>query len=256
MANLDFSQIRLALMGQSKTGKTWSALTFPNPVVIDLDNNLSAHTHRTDVQVLPFWDTSWIKKWYKGIEKYPAAPAILQWLTTEALKLENDQTLFLDSWTTLQDAFDADYEQHPLTTKTGAKDDFGIWSMKIDYSKEICTLFKSLKCHVVVALHEQDTKDATGQYVGKIEPLMQGKFQKMLGLYFTDFFRCITKEKKEDKTDVKKVTGTEYLWQTASSNDCNLGGRFKLPMFCEAHYKVLADEKAKLKSATPKPISV
>ena len=42
-------QIRLGLQGYSGTGKTWAALTFPNPIVLNLDRGLGAHTGRSDV---------------------------------------------------------------------------------------------------------------------------------------------------------------------------------------------------------------
>lgn len=240
MSELDTYQIRLALQGATGTGKTYSALTFPNPVVIDIDQNLTAHKHRTDVIVLPFNDKEWLSKWFKPKKNYayPIRDAVIEWIKTEGMKLEKDQTLFLDSWTEYQDNFDMQIKLEPTLTSSGGVDAYAPWQTKIEYSRELLTLLKSLKCHVVVSYHEQDTKDANGQRVGKIEPLMSGKFQKKLGLYFTDWFRtCATGI--VDPTDKKKIVGCKYEWQTKSDSEVNLKSRLDLPMFIEPSFSSL-----------------
>lgn len=246
MSELDTHQIRLGLQGATKTGKTYSALTFPNPVVIDLDTGLVGHKHRSDVIRLPFCDNEWIKSWYKydaNTIKYPQRDAVLKWIETEGKKLEKDQTLIIDSWTTLNDFFDqqsdTSVEPKRYLTATGGIDERGFWAYKIEYFRDICILLKSLKCHVVVTFHEQDTRNASGQLIGKIEPLMQGKFVKKLGLYFTDYFRCIVKA-KVDPTDKTKTIGTDYFWQTRGDNEVNLGTRLpNLPMLVEPSFETL-----------------
>lgn len=245
MSTIKFPQIRLALQGASKTGKTYSALTFPNPVVIDIDNGLVAHTHRTDVLRLPFNDNAWISTWFKHDKnkvKFPCRDAIKQWLSTEALKLTDKQTLIIDSWTTLQDAFDAqaDPSIEPVYTSNNSINEFAFWEKKLDFSREVMNSLKSLKCHVIVTFHEQDIRNASGQLIGKVEPAMQGKFQKKLGLYFTDWFRTIAKS-KIDPTDKegKKVIDTSYFWQTKGDNEVNLGSRLKgQPLLVEPHFKI------------------
>lgn len=245
MSDLDTYQIRLGLQGATKTGKTYSALTFPNPVVIDLDTGLVGHKHREDIIRLPFCDNEWIKTWFKydaNAIKHPQRDAVMEWLKTEGRKLEKDQTLILDSWTTLQDAFDqqsdATVEPARYRTATGGTDERGFWAYKIEYSRDICVLLKSLCCHVVVTFHEQDTRNASGQLIGKIEALMQGKFQKKLGLYFTDYFRCICKA-KVDSADKTKIIGADYFWQTKGDNEVNLGSRLKdCPQFTEPNYNI------------------
>jgi len=242
MSSLDTYQIRLALQGASGTGKTYSALTFPNPIVIDIDNNLTAHTHRTDVHRLPFKDTDWLKTWFKpsfAKIEYPIRDAVLEWITGEGRKLEKDQTLILDSWTTLQDNFDLQQDLEKVYTKTMEVDAYDFWDKKIEYSRKVVDTLGTLKCHVVVTFHEQDVRDAAGQLIGKVEPLMQGKFQKKLGLYFTDWFRCIA-DNKVDPKDIKKILGTTWWWQTASTKEVNLKSRLAFPLLIEPNFTSLA----------------
>lgn len=239
MSELDSYRIMLALQGQSGTGKTYGALTFPNPVVIDIDNNLVAYRDRPDVLRLPFKDNVWLKTWFTYDEKkirFPIRDAVLKWLQTEGIKLEADQSLLLDSWSTLQDAFDQQQNLEPFITKSGGVDEFFFWERKVEYSREILGLLSQLKCNVIVSFHEQEQRTGQGELLGKIEPLMQGKFQKKLGLYFTDWFRCVA-ESKVDAIDKKKVIGTEYKWQVKSSTEVNLKTRMKVEdMYVPPHF--------------------
>ena len=241
-------QIRLGIIGASHTGKTTFASTFPNPIYADFDGNLSAFSGRSDILVLPFTDVEWCKSLVgrapDDIKNIPHF-AFKKWLTSgDAMKLEPDQTLVLDSWTSLQDAFDQQMVLNPPKTATGALDPYEPWALKIDYSQSVMVTLKQLRCNVIVIFHEQDQKDQNGCIVGKIEPLMQGKFVKKLGLYFTDFFRCVTRSKYKKGPDGKDVhEGTIYEVQTGSSTDINLGSRTVpsgLPTYMKPEYATFA----------------
>src|SRR6266446_381603 len=137
-----FSQIRLGLQGHPATGKTYSAMTFPNPFIMDLDNGLTKFAGH-DINIIPFYDYDWICNFdskYKP-SKPGAQPnrrdAILKFLREEALKMTNEQTLILDSWTSLQTFFDQQQELEPKITKTGQIDEYAFWASKIEYSEKI-----------------------------------------------------------------------------------------------------------------------
>lgn len=242
LSEIDIPQIRLALQGASGTGKTYSALTSTNIIVADFDNNLTAHTHRKDIHRIPFCDTEWLRKTYSKIANnsivYPARDCFKEWLKTEGIKLAAGQILFLDSWTTLQAQFDLQTTLEPVLTRTGSVDDFAFWGRKQDYAEEILNLFKSLKCHIIVSFHEQTNRDSSGNLLDKILPMMQGKFVNKLGLYFTDWFRCIA-ESRIDAADKKKIIGTDYFWQTKSTSEVNLKSRLDLPMKVEPNFDKL-----------------
>lgn len=221
-------QKRIGLMGRSGSGKTFSALTFPNPVVADIDGNLSGLMSKENVSVLQFTSKDWIRdklgfKYNANTVLYPIKDAFLYFLKGDAQKLQASQTLIVDSWTTLQIAFD---QQRTLEPKynNGVINDFAFWADKIDYSEDVLQLFKTLKCDVVVTFHEQDQRDALGKLNGKVEPLMEGKFNKRIGLHFTEFYRCVV----ESKLDAAKNTvGSIYRWQTASDSEVMLKTRMQ-----------------------------
>ena len=228
-----FSQVVLGIQGPPATFKTGAALTFPNPVVCDFDNGLTAYAGR-DLVLLPFYDYDWVCS-YSGGKFKPQKPdrqpnrrdAFLEFLKTDALKLTQEQTLILDSWTTLQDAFTTQIAYEPRYTKDGKVDDYYPWEQRIEYSTNVMTYLRSLKCNVVVNLHETQVRDgATGQLLDKIAPMMQGKFVAKLKLYFTDYFRA---RMEEQKNAAGKVISAKPLWQVRSDNKFDAKTRLVLP---------------------------
>src|SRR6266550_5949978 len=104
-------QIRLGVQGYGGTGKTWSALTFLNPVAVNIDRGLGAHSTRTDVIEVKFYDLEYCKKVnlnHKG--PHDLKDTILLFLDKEAKKLEPDQTLIWDGGTGTQNAYHKWYD--------------------------------------------------------------------------------------------------------------------------------------------------
>lgn len=243
------AKLMVALLGRSGSGKTTSALTFPNPIVLDLDGNLIGHRGK-DIPTIPIYDEAYVVDVLKvGPKKKPEhsanrRDAVLKWLTSEGRKLTAKQTLVVDSWTTLQDAFDTQTNYEPAYTKQGQIDEFAFWAQKIEYSNNVMTELKGLKCHVVITFHEQFQMDKDKQPTGKLEPLMQGKFVNKLGLYFTDFIRCIVTDEVNPTTGLVYATGakpkdspTKYWWQIKSSANIEVKTRMTTPrMFIEPSF--------------------
>jgi len=249
MQDKKIGQIRLGIQGESGSFKTGAALTFPNPTVYDYDNGLRAYAGQ-DITVIPFHDYDFMCALNNGKYK-PRRPktqpnrrdALLWVLETEGYKMTEDQTLILDSWTTIQDAFGAEEDVEPATTKKGEIDEFAYWQHKIEYSEKIMSWLAALKCHVVVSFHEIKLRSPiTGQLMDKIGPLMQGKFVAKLQLYFTDFFRAIAVGKTRKRADgTMETIGTEFFWQVRSDDTFTAKTRLLLPeglMRVEPHYKI------------------
>jgi hypothetical protein len=234
-----FPQIRLGLQGEPGTGKTFSALTFPNPVVVDIDRGLTAFAGQEIISV-PIWNPQWCAE-FCATEKlqlrtHQAHPInrrdiLIYWMERHAAKLQDTQTLLLDSWTGIQDYFDLQTRLEPVYTKQGEVDEYAFWDQKIDFSRKLCGILGTLQCHVVVTFHEARERDKkTGAILSKMQPLMQGKFVTRLQTYFTDFFRCLTFDRldKDNKPiietlpDGNKRKLVDYFWQTHSDSDGNL----------------------------------
>src|SRR6266576_2890814 len=83
LKNVTYPQIRLGIQGPPASGKTTSALTFPNVVVMDLDNGLTKYSGK-DIISIPFYDYDWIVKYGFPPKKPGAQPnrrdAILKFL--------------------------------------------------------------------------------------------------------------------------------------------------------------------------------
>lgn len=253
-----FQQIRLGIQGPPKTGKTYAALTFPNPIVINIDRGLGAHTGRTDVLELPFWDPAFCDKlWARTSGSFVPnrRDAIKKWIQTEGHKLEADQTLIIDGSTGLQNAFHAQAALEPKYTKTGKKDDFAEWQEKVQYFGELLESIKALKCHAVYICHETPDRGKDGELNGKLRPMLTGQFGDQLASHFTDWFRQHANAKAPDISKVNLANwgmsmaemtefmnsfdGNEiYYWQTRPDELANCGSSSlkNQPRFIKADY--------------------
>lgn len=215
-------RIFLGLQGEPGTGKTTSALTFPNPIVLDLDGGLTGFVGR-DIPVVPMHDHNWVCEYEKGKFKPSPVPkaqanrrdAILHFLTVDAVKIDVEQTLVVDSWTALQDAHDRQTELFPKLTKAGQVDEYDFWDQKLTYSRTVLAALKALRCHVVVTHHESRIRDPeTGELKEKVQPLMQGRFAQELKRFYPNYFRCIARgEITAGPTKLGTITGAKYFWQ-------------------------------------------
>lgn len=185
LEKVERQQIRLLLQGYYGQGKTFSALTAPNPCVINLDNNLGAHVGRADVINVKMYDKSFVAKYNQAGQVHAA---VVKWIADEGSKLSDEQTLVEDGLTNLNNAYDREVGI-PMSTRTGKPDLMQWWGEKLDWQKEFFESLKALKCDVVICAHEQPEREDAGGLTGKILPLVQGSFKDQIGTHFTDIFR-------------------------------------------------------------------
>lgn len=257
-------QIRLGIQGYGGTGKTWAALTFPNPIVLNLDRGLGAHTGRKDVIEIPMHSEVFCKVIDPNFNSFKLKDVVTTWLSKEGCKLTANQTLIFDGGTPLQNAYHRWYEKNKnmFLTKEGKIDGFAEWSQKKVYYGEIYEVFKTLRCNVVVLNHEVDQRDKVAigspvSYSGKIRPLLSGGFADELVNHHTDFFRQLCRDKKSAVTaDELKQWGfstqkeydamcdtfsdnTIYYWQTEGDDkfDAKRSSLVGAPRFIPARYE-------------------
>lgn len=203
---LEMPQIRLGLQGFPKTGKTWSALTFPNPIVADLDRGLGAHRGRTDVIQVPLYDPEFGKKYYTT-DPSNVKEVSMAWLLKEGKNLKANQTLIWDGLSGLESAYHSDWKKNPVTsTRSGQVDAFAEWANKLVYFGELCDELIKLKCGVILISHEAEKKDKSGEYTGKIRPLINGSFGDKIVGKFTDWFRQHAANKPDFTKDLSEMT--------------------------------------------------
>lgn len=199
-------QIRLGLQGYGGEGKSYAAATFPNTIFASFDRGLGAHTGREDINEVPFYNDDFVDSIKKRKTGEPAnrRDAYLQWLNTEAKKLQPNQTLVNDAISDIETAFDTQEALEPVRTSEGVVDARVFWRHKIEYFQEIMTILKSLKCHVINLCHEQDDRDSKGNLNGKLKPMVNGQFKDKIVKEHTDWFRQMAINKyPEDKISDK-----------------------------------------------------
>ena len=238
-------QIRLGLQGYPGTGKTWAALTAPNPVVLNLDRGLGAHIGRKDVIEVPFWNRDFCKKVDLNYKPERLKDALIKWLEKEGSKLEPDQTLVVDGNTGFQSAYNMWYaaNMQNFLTKQGQVNDFAEWAQKRIFFDEVMVNLKTLRCNVIYICHEVDQKDKNGPtgptYSGKVRPLLTGGFGDELASHFTDWFRqiCVEKDGK-----------TEYLWQTTGDSifDAKCGSLVGQPKLVPPNWSTFTTYRRKI----------
>lgn len=256
-------QIRLGIQGYPGTGKTWAALTFPNPIVLNLDRGLGAHAGRADVIEIPFYQSS-----FSGGSSSELKDKLVSWLQKEAVKLSEQQTLIFDGCTSLQNAYHTWYaaNQHMFLTRQGKVDDFAEWQVKKKYFGEVMEIFKALKCDVIFIAHEAARPDKPttvgqpGEYRGKIRPLLTGAFGDEIVGYYSDWFRQHAADKPSDYSAIKPESlalwgmktpqefkamadefprNTIYYWQTEGDDvfDGKCSSLVNFPRYIPANYK-------------------
>lgn len=238
----DLPQMRVGIQGYGGTGKTWTALTFPNPIVANLDRGLGAHTGRADVIEIPFYNDAFCRSIMPNYTPAKLKDILQIWLSKEGKKLNPDQTLVWDGNTSMQNAYHRWYGENKVYTQQGKEDDFAQWRLKTNFYAEIIEQLKFLPCHVVYIAHEAEKKEKDGSYRGKIRPLLTGQFADELLNHFTSWFRQHASDKPADldKYDAAKLAewgctdkkefkvmldsyprNTVYWWQTSSDSECD-----------------------------------
>lgn len=269
------TQLRIGIQGLPKTAKTYSALTFPHPVVLSYDRGLIAHVGRDIIEV-PMYDNAWVDSVSKRVapmyinlrdetpkqkdRPFDRKGALLKFLYGDATKLTKEQTLIIDGGTGVQSAFHTGYWADPSIDKNGAIKPYEEYKQKINYFTEMALCFKALACNVIYICHESQDRNDKGDLNGRIRPLLSGAFQDELQSHFTDWFRAHVVEKPEkikegdfktkysltdihfkewmDSTD--KDHRSIYLWQTYPDSIATCGTSLKnTPKFIPASYSSL-----------------
>jgi len=212
-------QIRLLLMGIPGSGKTYSTVTtFPNPVVLNVDNNCD----NKDIIALkpvmvPFYKPEVRKAISPGTDKKDRtnmADALTTWIHTEAVQLTSEQTLIIDSLSTIADGVSTDMWKITPSGKSGAPDVFWFYDKWAEWWCGLCTILKDLLvCNLVVIMHEKELRDKETGRVLKYDWILEGnKFSPRMGQFFTDVFRASVLTKESGGTDKPQVERV-FRWQ-------------------------------------------
>ncbi len=231
LSELEDSQVRIGFQAPPFEGKTYAALTWPNPVIASFDGKVTAHLHRNDVPILPFYNPGYVDSLVRresSAFKPNRKDALTKFLDTEGQKLSHEQTLILDGCGGIETAFHEwykDREDALARTKKGDIDKFVQWNLKKDYFDELWNAVRSLKCDVIFICWEQVDRSEDGSLNGKIKPILTGQAGDRLGGNFTDWFAVMAiskpsgqeqRQKLKDWAKISDSTLEEWISSTPS----------------------------------------
>ena len=199
------------IYGPPVSGKTTGALTFPSPVIIDIDHNLRPGIPN----VIPLWDDAFVDKIKPRIN--PAFPAnrrdaLLLILADLARSLPADHTIIVDSLTRLETWYNTQesLEPKPRSKKTGEEDGFEMFRKRLTYFEALFTMFTNCAANVVMLVHQQQDRDEKGQVTGQIKPSLQGQIGEKMPGYFPIVMQAVRKTAPGQPGAEPKV---EFLWR-------------------------------------------
>jgi hypothetical protein len=216
-AKIESPNKRLLLIGLSGAGKSYSTeMTAPNPVVLDVDNNLPPETAGR-ISIVPMCDREWIKA---SMRVANVPEGIMHFILNEAKKMTLQQTLVIDTLSTVCDELRRVLEPRMPKGKDGNPDGFWFWREWAKWLCDFCSALKMLKCNVVLIAHETEMRETdTGKMLGYLWWLPGQEFSPRLPSFFTDVFRQVkitqsaTGMKLVGEMDGKTQVKIEYLWQ-------------------------------------------
>lgn len=200
------------IYGDAISGKTTGSRTFPNPYIVDFDNNMPAGVER----VIPMWDDAFVDK--IAPRRVPKVAnrkdALLIVLADLAREIPADATVIIDSlsrvehWYNIQEL----YEPKPVSAKTGKEDTMKLFRTRLDYFLTLFTQFTSAKCNVVFIAHAQRARDDDGDLTMQLKPALQGQIGDKLPQFFTSVLQTNRRLREGSKTGE-----VEFLWRVRPS---------------------------------------
>lgn len=226
---------RIAIIGPPGSGKTTSLLTFPELIILDRDKNAPP-----GVTVIPAWNPDWAdsyaKRTVKDVPNF--RDAIIKFLKENHDKFEPGQTFALDSWTFIQDA--CDLQTRVEDDLAGNKNNYFFWGQKLKFSKDIAEFIKSMKCNVVVTMHETMERNEAGQLTGKIRPIQDGSYKDCVLGVFNNVWRMRGSMAKGEQKSIaprnpdgsKKEVERWFYWQLFGDSVVDLKLDATLGRYC------------------------
>lgn len=243
--------VQLLVYGQAKTGKSWGALTFPRPVVMDFDKGVATARNPEFVAKYGFrnffYETFTENKLVKGVPQShnafdDACRFFDEWMKKDgkwkdlhtgkeyAVGVDQFDTWIIDSGTTL-----SEFAQYKAIIIMGGMKlsktheeamKHGLLVPKIqDYGSErslveqFVDMVKSTGKNVVLICHEKETTDDNGNTTAVV-PLLTGKSSESISLKFDEVYNLRIK-----KAGMQTV---RYL-QTAADGLRKVGSRYGIP---------------------------
>lgn len=209
------SQRRLLLVGQMKSGKSYSSVTTaPKPFVVDFDNSLqNEDIKRLNPPCFPAFTLAGASAKVNALEAF---------MRDDLPRFASEQTVIFDSLSTIADAVRTYLDAKTPLGKDKNPDGFWFWKNWAIWFCQFATRLTEVKCNIILIAHEQEVRDSETGRILAIKWLLQGQeFSPRLGAFFTDIFRQ-TRTTKPDPNKPGHVVET-FEWQVKSDDKfmCN-----------------------------------
>jgi len=199
------------IYGPPVTGKTTGARTFPNPYIVDFDNNLPVGTPN----VIPMWDDNFVDKIKPRMVKEVAnrRDVLLIVLADLAQTLPANTTIILDSLTRIETWYNAQEKFEPQPRgKSGELDGHAQFRTRLNYFDCLFTMLVGCAANVVFIAHQQQDRSEKGDITGQIKPALMGQIgEKMPGYFPIVMQACRNKDKAVP-------TKLNYEWRVRPGN--------------------------------------
>ena len=200
------------IYGPPVTGKTTGARTFPNPIIVDFDNNLPPGTPN----VIPMWDDNFVNALKPKFNKaWPAnrRDALMLVLADLAATLPANHTVIIDSLTRIESWYDAqEAVEPPPLDKENKPNKFELFRRRLLYFNTLFSCLVSCPANVVFLAHQQQERDDKGNLIGQLKPALIGQIGDKLPGFFPIVLQTARRLKKDSPTEV------EFLWRVRPGN--------------------------------------
>ena len=218
LTKTESQRLFVMIYGGPVTGKTTGARTFPNPVVVDFENNLPSGTE----QVIPMWNDAFVDK--IEARKHPTHPAnrrdvLIRHIVPDLTKcMPAGSTVVIDSLTRIETWYNLQEElEPPPLGNNGKPDTNALFRRRLVFFDSLLTRFSGSACNVVMIVHSQFERDENREITRNIRPALMGQIGEKLPGYFPILLQAVRQHPlgKDNKPDTTKPL--EYLWRVRST---------------------------------------
>jgi hypothetical protein len=191
------TRVMCMIYGQPVTGKTTGARTFPDPHILDFENNLPKGVGK----VIPMWDDSFVDSIKKRVHQSWSAnrrDVALMVAKDLATQMPAGSTLIIDSLTRLETWYNIQENEEPpiLSEKTKQQDTNAHYRKRLIYFDTFLTMFTTAKCNVVMIVHQQFERDEKREVTQHVRPALMGQIGEKLPGYFPVLLQAVRRQAK------------------------------------------------------------
>lgn len=199
------------IYGDPVTGKTSGARTFPNPVIVDFDNNLPAGV----ANVIPMWDEAFVDKIKPRLVPKVAdrCRALELVLADLARTMPEGSTVIVDSLTRIEHWYNLQERHEPQPKAKGNENDTRqMFRNRLDYFLGLFTAFTAAKCHVIFISHIQRARDDDGDLTQQLKPALMGQIGDKMPGFFPTVLQAV-----RQVDPANKAAPPKYMWRVRPS---------------------------------------